>query len=150
MKYPLITENWKSDVRTLRVEYITRITELILDASKCTACRQCSKACPKEAIEMPKIIPGAKLTKMERLPTFPQPNKCVFCGACMWSCPYGAIGMKLDGQPLGIADLELVKRGVLPELTAMKVGKPELKNPDFKSNFFTKMLDRIEIKRIAK
>ena len=62
-------------------------------------------------------------------------------------CPYNAISMKLDETPISVSNLDLVKGRILPETIAVKVGKIELKDPTFTSNFYQKLLNRIEIKR---
>jgi 4Fe-4S ferredoxin len=150
MKWPLVDEIWKGSIRILRTEYLTRTTEIALDTDKCTTCNQCTKVCPKEALVAVKIVPGIKKTKLERVPTFPNPNKCVFCGICMSFCPYHAIEMRLDGQVLQYEDLPLVKGKILPKMNALKVGKVELADPAFTSTLFNRTLQKIEIKRLVK
>ncbi|HME51719.1 MAG TPA: 4Fe-4S binding protein [Candidatus Lokiarchaeia archaeon] len=143
MNWPEIVEITNDEVRTLKTGYITRSTDLTIDTKKCTTCMQCVRACPKGALAKPQLQKGVKTTKIERLPIVVKPVKCVFCGVCMTFCPYDAISMKLDGIPLAIEDLALVKKQYLPRLASVKLGKVELLDPGNTNPFFEKILERI-------
>ena len=147
MKWPIVEEKIEGPNRTLRVEYLTRKTELILNRKICTACGQCIKACPKNALAKPIIPPGKKVNREERDPILPEPLKCVFCGVCMSVCPYKAITMKLDDKPMGLEDLPLSRAKIIPTITTVKVGSIEIKEKDFKNAFWNKIVDSITIKR---
>ena len=56
-------------------------THPIFDAAKCTACGQCARWCPADAIE---IGEHANLLA----------HKCIGCGECYTVCPAGAIGFQ--------------------------------------------------------
>ena len=151
MKWPLVEEKKDGTIRSTITEYMNRTTELIVDADNCKLCKQCVKACPREALVMPPRPPrGVKKPIYERMPMFPDSNKCVFCGICMVVCPYDAISMKLDGEILEVKDLALFKEKVIPELTEVKNGSVVMKDPEFKSEMWNKVLDKIVIKRKPK
>lgn len=147
MKWPVVEEKIIGAERILKVEYLTRTTELILNRKTCTACGQCIKACPKNALAKPYIPPGKKVNREERDPILPEPLKCVFCGVCMSVCPYKAITMKLDNKVLSSEDLQLSKAKIIPSIVTVKVGSIEIKEKDFTNDFWNKIVDRITIKR---
>lgn len=142
-KWPLheYDVNWK--YRINRTIYMNRTTELLLDTSKCKACKQCAKACPKDALVMPVIPKGTKVEFVERMPIMPEPGKCVFCGVCMTLCPYDAISMKVDGEIQAVKDLKLKKGGIIPEITAVKLRKVEQVDETFSNPFWAKTLEKI-------
>ncbi len=143
MNWPDVQDDLSDEYRSLKIEYITRKTELIVDVKKCTTCMQCVKVCPKSALIQPQLQRGVKVPKKDRLPLITKPVRCVFCGTCMVFCPYGAITMKLDGRILAINDLDLVKKNVIPRLQSVKLGKVELAEPGSKSAFFEKEMAKI-------
>jgi 4Fe-4S ferredoxin len=143
MNWPAIEDVLTDEMRSLKVEYITRKTELIVDTKKCTTCMQCVKVCPKAALAQPQLQRGVKVSKKERLPEVVKPVRCVFCGTCMVFCPYGAITMKLDGKVLSNEDLTLVKKKIIPRFQVVKLGKVELKEPGSTSAFFERAMAKI-------
>ncbi len=130
-------------MRSLKIEYITRKTELIVDTKKCTTCMQCVRVCPKGALAQPQLQRGIKVSKKERLPELVKPVRCVFCGTCMAFCPYGAITMKLDGKILTIEDLDIIKKKVIPRFQSVNLGKVELVEPGSTSAFFERVMAKI-------
>ncbi len=146
MKWPLITQSNRGIVHSVKCEYYTRTTEFLLDSEKCTTCRQCVRVCPHQALQMPKIEKGAKITKGQRVPYFPDPLRCVICGVCMALCPVGAITLAIDGTLLLTADLPLVKSKVFPTFRKIKVGGVELENPKFHSVFWDKISPKLTIR----
>ena len=59
---------------------------LSLDASRCTGCASCAKACPVCRLE----IAGGKVTFRDDL------QECIHCGNCILSCPSGALSYATD------------------------------------------------------
>lgn len=147
MKWPLLTTTEKIKSRTFTAEYLTRRTDLILHLDKCKTCKQCVRACPKNALEMPVIPKGKKVPLIARMPIMPDQSKCVFCGVCMALCPFDALSMKLDGQELPNARLLLTQKGVLPKIEKVKIGKVELIDPEFANSFWNSIVSRIQAKK---
>ena len=145
MKWPIVEESTSLSVRTTKIVYINRTTELMIDLNKCTSCYQCVKACPKDALFKPEIPKGKKVPKKERVPIFPEPLKCVFCGVCMIFCPFDAISMKLDGDVLNRDNLPLRLGNKLPEIERVKMRKIETKDENFHNEFFDKIIERINV-----
>ncbi len=146
MKWPIVEESTSLSMRKTKIEYINRTTELIFDLKKCTACYQCVKACPKDALFKPEIPKGKKVHRKERVPFFQESLKCVFCGVCMTLCPFDAISMKLDGDNLDRDNLPLRLGNKIPEIEKVKMKKVLLVNPDFHNEFWDNILERIKVK----
>jgi ferredoxin len=145
MKWPIITTSNRGLVHSVKWEYFTRTVEYQLDSELCTTCRQCVRVCPHNALEMPKIEKGAKVTKGQRVPFFPDPLKCVACGVCMALCPVKAISLAIDENTLAIPDLPIIKAQVFPTFKKIKVGSVELEDPAFKSVFWDKIHPNLAI-----
>nr|MDO8112417.1 4Fe-4S binding protein [Candidatus Sigynarchaeota archaeon] len=143
MNWPAIEETLNEESRTLKVEYMTKTTELLVATKTCTTCMQCVNVCPKNALARPILVKGVKTTKLERLPVFNKPLKCVFCGVCMVFCPYKAISMKINGNKLSSTDLPLMKSKILPSLTTVKLGKVEVGDFGFTNPFFERIINCI-------
>ena len=143
LKWPIVEQIKKENYNIYKVEYFSRITELILDKNKCKLCQQCIKACPKGALILPKFPKGVRVPRKERVPIIPDPLTCKFCGVCMHMCPYDAIAMKCDGQEITVDNLELSKANILPKIQHIKVKQFELTNPDFTNDFWEKIISRI-------
>ncbi|QEE15309.1 4Fe-4S binding protein [Promethearchaeum syntrophicum] len=146
MKWPIVEESINFSVRNTKIEYMNRTTDLMFDLNKCTSCYQCVKACPKNALFKPEIPKGKKVPRKERVPFFPDPLKCVFCGVCLTLCPFDAISMKLDGHILNRNNLPLRTGNKIPEIEKVKMKKVILVNPEFKNEFWDKIMDRIQVK----
>ncbi|WP_371806348.1 4Fe-4S binding protein [Candidatus Lokiarchaeum ossiferum] len=147
MKWPIFTTTEKIKTRTFSSEYLTRKTDLILHLDKCKTCKQCVRACPKNALEMPMIAKGTKVPLVARMPLMPDQSKCVFCGVCTALCPFEALSMKLDGQEIPIRQLQLSQKGILPKIARVKIGKVELSDPEFTNAFWNSILLRIQTKK---
>ncbi|MCP4761970.1 MAG: 4Fe-4S dicluster domain-containing protein [archaeon] len=146
-KWPLTDEYWRGPVRITETEYLLRVNKIKLDTELCTACGQCIKACAKNVLVKPTNPKGIKVSKVQRIPIMPDPQKCVFCGLCMALCPFNAISMECDGQQIKVEDLPISKTGMLPVIQKVKVKRVELSNPDFTSEFWSKITDRIAAKK---
>ena len=149
MKWPIIEETRDGEKRTTKVEYYTRLTEMIFNVEECKLCQQCVRVCPKDALSMPTFPKGVRLPRSERVPIFQNPIKCKFCGVCMILCPYQAISMKLNGNTLTTADLDLTKAGVLPEISEVKIRSIELKDASFRNDFWDKIISKMSPKKSA-
>jgi hypothetical protein len=62
-------------------------------------------------------------------------------------CPFDAVKMVVDGTPIPRAEIPIIKEKIIPEFTSLKIGKVELADPNFKSAFWDKLLDKIIIKK---
>lgn len=89
----------------------TKHYSLILDKKKCTGCGICMEICPKEAIEVSKVLktgdkkashPKFRITK----------EKCHYCGMCEAICPFGALRIYIDGEHL----IPVVENESFPQL----------------------------------
>ena len=146
-KWPIVEILKINEKRFVKLEYITRITEHIMDAEKCILCGQCVKVCPKQALERAPIKKGVKQSRYERMPYFKDPKKCVFCGICMIFCPSNAISMRLDGNLLSTEDLPIMKKNIIPKLVEVKPGKITPENPEFSSDLWNKIINSISLKK---
>lgn len=147
MKWPIVETTTDRSKQIVRIEYMTRTTEFIIDTTACKLCRQCIKVCPQDVLIQKKFPRGTKVDRVERVPFLENPVKCVFCGVCMTMCPFDAIEMRLDEKKLETQDLILSKAGKLPVFTSLKIAKVELADPNFKGAFWEKILDKITIKK---
>lgn len=82
---------------------------LEVDASICTACQACERACPIAciAIEVEKDPANPKQRMMTRFDI--DVAKCMYCGLCVEPCPTGAIRFtkEFEGSTADLADLHL-------------------------------------------
>lgn len=62
------------------MKYLSGVSTLEYDSSKCTGCAMCVAVCPHEVFEME----GKKARITDR-------DLCMECGACMRNCPSGAL-----------------------------------------------------------
>ena len=62
------------------MRYLSNVSTLEYDPSKCTGCRMCTQVCPHGVFEME----GKKARITDR-------DLCMECGACMKNCAFGAI-----------------------------------------------------------
>lgn len=143
MKWPIIEQTIRGPVKSITVEYLKKTLSLEFDSEKCKFCKQCIKACPKLALEEGVFNRNSPTMKLDRLPQMPDPSKCVFCGTCFYVCPFDAITYKINHVPQKKDEIPLVKRNVLPEFKALKIGKVELSDPAFTSPYWDKLAERI-------
>ena len=83
MSFPKITRKIEKDQETVKIQFLTESSELILDRNKCVGCGKCVKVCPYEAIDM-----EDKLAVIN--------DKCTICAICIDSCPFEAILLTKD------------------------------------------------------
>ena len=80
---------------------------LEVDASICTACQACERACPIAciAIEVEKDPANPKQRMMTRFDI--DVAKCMYCGLCVEPCPTGAIqhSREFEGSMVNVANL---------------------------------------------
>jgi NAD-dependent dihydropyrimidine dehydrogenase PreA subunit len=67
----------------MQYKYLSNVTTLSLDPSKCTACGRCVEVCPHEVLS----IDNRKAHAV-------RPDYCMECGACMKNCPEDAIEVR--------------------------------------------------------
>jgi len=71
---------------------------LTLDKAWCTGCGICAEACPREAIEIIKFPKGEG--EKAKPPTVDiDEQKCQYCGICNTLCPFGALALRINGEP---------------------------------------------------
>lgn len=68
--------------------------------TKCTACKECIRWCPSEAIS----IVQKRNSKKARI----DPEKCIGCGECVVTCPEDAIAINWQGSP-GVTQQKIVE-----------------------------------------
>jgi electron transport complex protein RnfB len=74
-----------------------------IDASRCRACGQCLKACPRQLMTLkPRLAPSvvscrgtARMKEMDRLCA----SGCLGCGLCRKACPIGAVSRRSRQAP---------------------------------------------------
>jgi NAD-dependent dihydropyrimidine dehydrogenase PreA subunit len=67
----------------MSLRYISNVTTLKLDQSKCNGCRMCLVVCPHQVFAFEN-----KKSKIADL------DACMECGACQRNCPEGAISVR--------------------------------------------------------
>ena len=67
----------------MQYRYLTNVTTLELDGSKCTGCGRCVEVCPHEVMAIE-----------NRAARVARPDYCIECGACMRNCPRGALQVR--------------------------------------------------------
>ncbi len=79
-----------------------------LDPARCaTACRECARACPTDAV----IDAGRPAMAIDL-------GRCTFCGACTDACPTGALAFTRDYRLAMRTREQLLARGDEPKLAA--------------------------------
>lgn len=63
--------------------YISGVTTIELDRTKCTGCRMCMTVCPHPVF-------GASNGTVEII----ERDACIECGACVRNCPEGALSVR--------------------------------------------------------
>jgi Ni,Fe-hydrogenase III small subunit/NAD-dependent dihydropyrimidine dehydrogenase PreA subunit len=58
----------------------------VIDASKCTACDECARACPTGAIQAATPAPGRRTVSLSY-------GACIQCRECVTACPAGAVSV---------------------------------------------------------
>lgn len=66
------------------MRYLSNVSTLEYDSSKCSGCRMCVEVCPHRVFQME----GKKAFVTER-------DLCMECGACMRNCASGAITVQV-------------------------------------------------------
>ena len=64
----------------MELRYLTGVTTLEYDETKCNGCRMCIEVCPHEVFRM--VDKRAKIVDL---------NACMECGACALNCEPGAL-----------------------------------------------------------
>jgi Ni,Fe-hydrogenase III small subunit/NAD-dependent dihydropyrimidine dehydrogenase PreA subunit len=58
----------------------------VIDATKCTACEECARACPTGAIQTAAPAPGQRTVSLSY-------GACIQCRECVTACPAGAVAV---------------------------------------------------------
>ncbi|MHA1149739.1 MAG: 4Fe-4S binding protein [Promethearchaeota archaeon] len=117
MSFPKITRKIEKDQETVKIQFLTESSELILDRNKCVGCGTCSRVCPKEAISRGPVGAARRFPNAtDIIPEVYDPKKCVFCGTCVVMCPFSALTLKKDGEVLNLEDIPIVKQKAIPKL----------------------------------
>lgn len=91
----LKTQN-EDELRVERILHAKRHS-LTLDKNRCPGCEICMLICPKEAIEVEKLL--KKDGEKSKPPIMDvDEEKCHFCGMCSSICPFGALDVKINGE----------------------------------------------------
>ena len=143
MKWPIVTNTIVQHARTTEVEFLKKTMSLTFDGDKCKFCGQCVKGCPQNALKDGLFVRKSPTMKIDRLPQFVSVDKCVFCGTCVVVCPFDAVQFKVNGELIPNDEIPLVKQGVLPKFTELKIGKVVLANESFTSSYWEKVAEKI-------
>jgi len=65
------------------LKYLTNVTTLAFDESRCTGCGRCAEVCPHGVF----VIGNSRVVVTDR-------DLCIECGACMMNCAFGAIDVR--------------------------------------------------------
>jgi len=65
-----------------KLQYLTDVVTLELDAEKCVGCKRCTEVCPHGVF----VVEDRKARIADR-------DNCMECGACQSNCPAGAISV---------------------------------------------------------
>ena len=77
----------------------TKNYSLTLNKSKCVGCGVCMEICPKEAIQVTRT-PKEEGREAKPPTVTVNEEKCHFCGICVAFCPFGALTLKINGEPV--------------------------------------------------
>jgi NAD-dependent dihydropyrimidine dehydrogenase PreA subunit len=73
---------WKANIMTTRLKYLSDVVTLKYDESKCTGCGICTYVCPHGVY----VLENKKARITDR-------DLCMECGACANNCEFGAISV---------------------------------------------------------
>jgi NADH-quinone oxidoreductase subunit I len=94
----IVTRQYPENRATLRLPERFRARLRLIDDEnghhRCTACRQCEKACPNASIRI-ESRPGS-VAKVELDRYVWRLDSCVFCNACVMVCPTAALEMTAE------------------------------------------------------
>jgi 4Fe-4S ferredoxin len=125
-------KNENEDELVIELVLHTKSYSLKLDKKKCVGCGVCMKICPREAIEVTRILKtkGEK-AKSPRV-TFSE-QKCNYCGMCEAICPFGALNTKIDGKHVvSVVNTESfpkIKREIIVDESKCGLDCLEIENP---------------------
>ncbi len=94
-----LLKNEKEDELTIELVLHTKRYSLTLDKNKCTGCGICMEICPREAIKVTRT-PKAEGEKAKPPTVAISEEKCHYCGMCEVLCPFGALSLKINGEPI--------------------------------------------------
>lgn len=97
----------KNELIIERILYAKRFS-LTLNKARCVGCGICIATCPKEVIEIKKIVEG----KVQKPIVSIDEQKCQYCGICASLCPFGALEMKINGKETN----PMIEKGIFPQL----------------------------------
>jgi len=84
---------------------------LTLDKAWCTGCGICAEACPREAIKVIKF-PKEEGERVKPPTADIDEQKCHYCGICNTLCPFGALTLRINGEPA----IPVVEKESFPKL----------------------------------
>ncbi|HJJ36530.1 MAG TPA: 4Fe-4S binding protein, partial [Methanocorpusculum sp.] len=96
--FPKFSTKVEGDCIIMEQRLLKKVSNLVLNAKKCTGCGICADACPREAITLG-MVGAARRGAVNEAPITVDPAKCSYCGVCTIMCPFNSLEVKVDGQP---------------------------------------------------
>ncbi|MFW9950559.1 MAG: 4Fe-4S binding protein [Candidatus Thorarchaeota archaeon] len=133
--FPRVKEIRTNEFNQAILNFYTENYSIKIDKEKCIGCGLCIKACPNKAYTLPKLEGKIRITTENLIPDIPNQNLCSYCGTCAYLCPTSAISLKYNDKVIGINDLGLITKNVVPKL---KFSLTTCKNASVKAKVFLK------------
>ena len=97
--YPKYSTKMENDTVIMEQRLLKKVSNLVLNTTKCTGCGICSEVCPKEAIVLGLVGAVRRGAVTDEAAISVDPAKCSYCGVCTILCPFDALEVRVDGEP---------------------------------------------------
>ncbi|HJJ90344.1 MAG TPA: 4Fe-4S binding protein [Methanocorpusculum sp.] len=109
--YPKYSTWMENDTVIMEQRLLKKVSNLVLNTTKCTGCGICSEVCPKEAIVLGLVGAVRRGAVKDEATISVDPAKCSYCGVCTIMCPFDALEVRVDGE----SSLPIKEREGFPE-----------------------------------
>jgi 4Fe-4S ferredoxin len=89
----------ENDTVIMEQRLLKKVSNLVLNKTKCTGCGICSEVCPQDAIVLGLVGAVVRGAVEDDAPISVDPAKCSYCGVCKIMCPFDALEVLVDGEP---------------------------------------------------
>ncbi len=114
--YPRVKRLRDDKSNDIELNFFTKNQGIQFNLENCVGCGTCTKVCPNGVISDPNLEGKIRVKTVDLIPDIPDANACSYCGTCAYMCPFSAITLKKDGNPVGLDNLDIVVKKVVPKL----------------------------------